>query len=125
MSKPNSVYDYQLGEYNLELRMDLGLTRDLKKVFNKDYTKIYETIGDMTVEEYVKFIYTSIYQPEMQYKEFSDSVMESGVGFLDLIECITTINLNIQMPGKTPDEQKQMMARKIKERREMDDMSKA
>lgn len=125
MSRPNGVYDYKLGEYDLELRMDLGLTKELKKVFKKDYTKIYETIGDMTVDEYVKFIYTSIYEPELKYEEFSDQVMESGVGFLDLIECITTINLNIQMPGKTADEQKQMMARKIKERREMDDMSKA
>ena len=125
MSRPNGVYDYTLGEYDLELRMDLGLTKDLKKVFKKDYTKIYETIGDMTVDEYVKFIYTSIYEPKLKYEEFSDQVMESGVGFLDLIECITTINLNIQMPGKTADEQKQMMARKIKERREMDDMSKA
>lgn len=110
---------HKLGDTELAFTNKLGVTRDIKRAFGKEYTHVVQNADKLTLDEVIKFIYTC--QDEKgDLKEFTEWVYEeSGAGHMDVIDLMQELVMEIQFPGKTPEERKKIMMEKEKEHREM------
>ena len=114
------AYYATLGDKELELRNDLGVLRSFKKEFRQTYTQVVSRLETMTEDEWYKFIYVSMTSEcKDSFGKLSDFVdwiesEESGIGVVDIMDLIQEINLEIQYPGKTPEERKKLMMDKMK-----------
>lgn len=111
---------HKLGSSEIEFSNKLGVTRDLKKAFNKDYNVLVGNLDKLTMDDMIKFIYTCKVDKEDNLKDFTDWVYdESGAGVVNIMELLQELVLQIQYPNVTPDERKKLIMEKMKEEREL------
>jgi hypothetical protein len=87
-----------------ELKYNLGVTRDIKRAFNRDFNKV--VTNELSIDDIIKFIYTCLVDKDMKLNEFTDYVYESDVGLGDIQETYMNLTIKLMYPGLTVDEGK-------------------
>lgn len=87
-----------------ELKYNLGVTRDIKRAFNRDFNKV--VTSELSIDDIIKFIYTCLVDKDMKLNEFTDYVYESDVGLGDIQETYMNLTIKLMYPGLTVDEGK-------------------
>lgn len=87
-----------------ELKYNLGVTRDIKRAFNRDFNKV--VTNELSIDDIIKFIYTCLVDKDMKLSEFTDYVYESDVGLGDIQETYMDLTIKLMYPGLTVDEGK-------------------
>lgn len=90
-----------------ELKYNLGVTRDIKRAFNRDFNKV--VTNELSIDDIIKFIYTCLVDKDMKLNEFTDYVYESDVGLGDIQETYMDLTIKLMYPGLTVDEGKKKL----------------
>lgn len=118
------MVDYVIGEQTYHIDNTLGVTRKIKKAFNKDYFKVLEGLNKMSLEDLMKFIYTCLidtgYDNLADFIEYMET--DSGLGYMDIFEFVGEINNQIQHPGKSKEDIKKITMERLKEQRELENI---
>ena len=93
-----------------DLKYNLGVTRDLKREFRMDFNKLIQK--DMDIDDLIKFIFTATKDNDMNLREFTDYVYDSGVGLMDLQETYMDLVVKIMYPGDSVEEGKRKLQEK-------------
>lgn len=118
------MVEYVAGGNTYHINNTLGVTRDIKKVFNKEYLDIVRNMDKMKTDDLIKFVYTCLVDTGYDnFEDFKNYIYdESNLGMMDLWEFVGEINNQIQYPGKTKDEIKKITMERVKEQRELENI---
>lgn len=97
-----------------ELNYNLGVTRDIKKAFGKDYMEVIQTTPD--VDHIIKFLYNTLdkdVRNQVRFNEFAEEVYNSEYGLMKLIDIYNDITIKIMYPDLSLEEGKEMAQRKV------------
>lgn len=90
-----------------ELKYNLGVTRDIKRVFGMDFNKV--VTKELSVDELIKFIHTCIANVDMTRKDFEEMVYDSELGIMDIQNTYMDLSVKIMYPGLSLEEGKQKL----------------
>lgn len=117
------AFYHTIGNKELGFRNDLGITRELKKVFKRDYHVLVEQVSTLSQDDMYKFIYTCLSDQD-EFGKLSDFIdwiesPQSGAGAMDIYDAIEALNMEIQYPGKSQEEVDEIVKKKMARHQEL------
>lgn len=97
-----------------EVKCTLGTIKDIENSFSKSFYEILADVNKLKLEEQIKLIYVGVKRanPDLLYKDF-EMKLEDNMGLSELTEFLEKYLLQLQYPGKTDEEIRQTIEKKL------------
>jgi len=97
-----------------EVKCTLGTIRDIEVAFGKPFISVISGIDKLTTAEQVKLLYLGVKRADNTITEVDfTSECENNLGLGDFTEYLETYIMQLQYPGKTPEEIQQKIEKKL------------